>query len=99
MEKQLSTIDWLGLICTLLALIFRTLVVFGINPTYLGANGGIGISSTSFFHGAALFSSIARASALPISAYRIASSPVGALCLCDRKEGRKEGEFSQLQVR
>jgi hypothetical protein len=56
MEKQLSAIGyWLGLIFTVLALIFRTFVAFGINPPYLGANEGIGISSTSFFHGAALF--------------------------------------------
>jgi hypothetical protein len=56
MEKQLSTKGyWLGLICAVLALIFRTFVAFGINPPYLGANDGIGISSTSFFHGAALF--------------------------------------------
>jgi hypothetical protein len=56
MDKQLSTIGyWLGLICTVLALIFRTLVAFGIYPPFLGANEGIGISSTSFFHGAALF--------------------------------------------
>ena len=56
MEKQLSTIAyWLGLICTVLALIFRIFVAFGINLPYLGANDGIGISSTSFFHGAALF--------------------------------------------
>jgi len=56
MEKQLSTIGyWLGLICTVLALIFRIFVAFGINLPYLGANDGIGISSTSFFNGAALF--------------------------------------------
>jgi hypothetical protein len=56
MEKQLSTIGyWLGFICTVLALIFRTFLVFGINPPYLGTTDGIAISSTSFFHGAALF--------------------------------------------
>jgi hypothetical protein len=43
------------LICTVLALIFRIFVAFGINLPFLGANDGIGISSTSFFHGAALF--------------------------------------------
>ena len=56
MEKQLSTIGyWLGLICTVLALILRTFLVFGINPPSLGATEGIAISSTTFFHGAALF--------------------------------------------
>jgi hypothetical protein len=56
MEKQLSTIGyWLGLICTVLALTFRTFLVFGINPPSLGAVSGIAISSASFFHGAALF--------------------------------------------
>ena len=56
MEKQLATMGyWLGLICTVLALIFQIFVAFGINLPYLGANDGIGISSTSFFHGAALF--------------------------------------------
>ena len=56
MEKQLSTIGyWLGLICTLLALIFRTFLVFGINPPYLGTSSGYAISSTSFSKGAALF--------------------------------------------
>jgi len=56
MEKQLSTIGyWLGLICTVLALIFKIFSVFGINPPSLGATGGIAISYLSFFHGAALF--------------------------------------------
>jgi hypothetical protein len=33
MEKQLSTIGyWLGLICTVLALIFRIFLAFEINP-------------------------------------------------------------------
>jgi len=36
MEKQLSTIGyWLGLICTVLALIFRIFLAFGINPLSL----------------------------------------------------------------
>ena len=56
MEKQLSTIGyWLGLICTVLALIFRIFSAFGINPPSLRAAGGTAISYLSFFHGAALF--------------------------------------------
>ena len=56
MEKQLSTIAyWLGLICTVLGLIFRTYLLFGINPPYLGATSGIAISSASLFHGAGVF--------------------------------------------
>ena len=56
MEKQLSTIGyWLGLICTVLALIFRIFLAFGINPPSLRAAGGTAISYLSFFHGAALF--------------------------------------------
>ena len=56
MEKRLSTIGyWLGLICTVLALIFRTFLVFGINPPSLGTASGYAISSTSFFKGAVLF--------------------------------------------
>lgn len=56
MEKQLSTIGyWLGLICTVLALIFRVLTVLGKTPPFLGAPGGSALSYLSFLHGAALF--------------------------------------------
>jgi hypothetical protein len=62
-EKQLSTLGyWLGLICTLLALIFRTFTAFNIIPPHVGAPGGMGISYLSFFHGAALFFLLAIAS-------------------------------------
>jgi len=63
MEKQLSTIGyWLGLICTVLALITRTLTAFRIFPPLVGVPGGLGISYLSFFHGAALFFLLAIAS-------------------------------------
>ena len=56
MEKQLSTIGyWLGLICTVLALIFRIFLAFEINPPSLRAASGTAISYLGFFHGAALF--------------------------------------------
>jgi hypothetical protein len=62
-EKQLSALGyWLGLICTLLALIFRLFTAFNVSPPHVGASGGIGISYLSFFHGAALFFLLAIAS-------------------------------------
>jgi hypothetical protein len=63
MEKQLSVLGyWLGVICLVLALIFRLCTVFGVNPPHLGSAGGNGISYISFFHGAALFFLLAIAS-------------------------------------
>jgi len=48
MEKQLSTIGyWLGLICTVLALILRSLAVFKIFPL-VGIPGGNYISYLGF---------------------------------------------------
>lgn len=56
MEKQLSLIGyWLGLICTVLALLFRFLNIFNIVPLHMGAPGGSAISYMSFLHGAGLF--------------------------------------------
>jgi hypothetical protein len=56
MEKQLSTLGYrLGLICTVLALIFRVLIAFNMFPPRIGATGGIGLSYLTFFHGAGLF--------------------------------------------
>ena len=56
MEKQLSVIGyWLGLICTVLALIFRFLTAIHMLPPFLGLPGGNAISYLSFLHGAALF--------------------------------------------
>jgi hypothetical protein len=63
MEKQLSTIGyWLGLICTVVALIMRMLMALKINLPFTGAPGGLAISYLSFFHGAALFFLLAIAS-------------------------------------
>ena len=63
MEKQLSALGyWLGLICTVLALIFRMFTVLNIFPLHMGAPGGNAISYLSFFHGAALFFLLAIAS-------------------------------------
>lgn len=63
MEKQLSVVGyWLGLICTVLALIFRMFTVLNIFPLHMGAPGGNAISYLSFFHGAALFFLLAIAS-------------------------------------
>jgi len=63
MEKQLSALGyWLGLICTVLALIFRGLLAINIVPPFMGAPGGNSISYLSFFHGAALFFLLAIAS-------------------------------------
>ena len=56
MEKQLSTIGyWLGLSCTVLALIFRFLTALNKIPPFMGAPGGNAISYLSFLHGAVLF--------------------------------------------
>ena len=56
MEKQLSLVGyWLGLICTVLALIFRMLTALKMLPAPLGVPGGTAISYMSFLHGAALF--------------------------------------------
>jgi len=59
MEKQLSVLSyWLGLICTILALIFRLITAANMVPPHLGASGGSpgnAISYMTFFHGAALF--------------------------------------------
>jgi hypothetical protein len=63
MEKQLSAIGyWLGVICTVLALIFRLLDALKIFPPHMGAPGGNAISYMSFLHGAALFFLLAIAS-------------------------------------
>ncbi|HEY6943901.1 MAG TPA: hypothetical protein VI431_02085 [Candidatus Acidoferrum sp.] len=56
MEKQLSAIGyWLGLISTVLALIFRLLTAINRVPPFLGLPGGSSISYLSFLHGAVLF--------------------------------------------
>ena len=56
MEKQLSTVGyWLGVVCTVLALIFRFLTAVNKIPPFLGVPGGNAISYLSFLHGAVLF--------------------------------------------
>jgi len=56
MEKNLSTLGyWLGLICTVLALIFRIFTALNMFPPRMGVNGGNALSYLTFFHGAALF--------------------------------------------
>jgi len=63
MEKQLSLIGyWLGLICTVLALLFRFLTVLNKVPPFLGAPGGSALSYRSFLSGALLFFLLAIAS-------------------------------------
>jgi hypothetical protein len=63
MENQLRTIGyWLGLLCTVLALIFRFTTALNIRLPFLGAPGGTAISYTSFLHGATLFFLLAIAS-------------------------------------
>jgi len=56
MEKQLSVLGyWLGVISTILALIFRALTAANMIPPHMGAPGGNALSYLSFLHGAALF--------------------------------------------
>ena len=56
MEKQLSALGyWLALLCTVLALISRVLIALNVTLPHIGTPGGLAISYTSFFHGAALF--------------------------------------------
>lgn len=56
MEKQLSAIGyWLGVISTVLALIFRAFTAMNLIPPHMGAPGGNALSYLSFFHGAILF--------------------------------------------
>jgi len=63
MEKQLSVLGyWLGLISTVLALIFRFLTALNMTPPFLGVPGGSAISYLSFLHGAELFFLLAIAS-------------------------------------
>jgi uncharacterized membrane protein YbjE (DUF340 family) len=63
MEKQLSALGyWLGLICTVLALIFRAFTALDVILPHMGAPGGHAISYMSFLHGAVLFFLLAIAS-------------------------------------
>jgi hypothetical protein len=63
MEKQLALLGyWLGLICTVLALIFRMFTALQMILPFLGLPGGSAISYMSFLHGAVLFFLLAIAS-------------------------------------
>jgi len=63
MEKQLSALGyWLGLICTVLALIFRAMTALNMIPPFMGLPGGSAVSYLSFLHGAVLFFLLAIAS-------------------------------------
>jgi hypothetical protein len=63
MEKQLSVLGyWLGVICLVLAVVFRVCTAFNINPPHLGSAGGNSISYITFLRGAALFFLLAIAS-------------------------------------
>ena len=56
MEKRILAVSyWLGVTCTVLAIISRIMMAFAIMPPRLGVPGGIIVSYLSFFHGAALF--------------------------------------------
>jgi hypothetical protein len=68
MEKQLSLVGyWLGLFCTVLALIFRMLTALNMTPPFLGVPGGSAISYLSFLHGAELFFVLAIASSCRVA--------------------------------
>jgi hypothetical protein len=63
MEKQLSVLGyWLGLLCTVLALIFRLFIAIHLNLPFLGPPGSAAVSILSLVHAAALFYLLAIAS-------------------------------------
>jgi len=63
MGKYLSTAGyWLGLLCTVLAIISRVFLAFDSYPPRIGVPDGLAISYLSFFPGAALFFLLAIAS-------------------------------------
>jgi hypothetical protein len=65
MEKHLSLLGyWLGLISTVLALIFRAFTALNRIPVHMGPPGGNAISYMSFLHGAVLFFLLAIVSGL-----------------------------------
>jgi hypothetical protein len=56
MEKQLAAVGyWLGLICTVVALIFRILSAFNVNALHISASEGNPIGYLSFLRAAGLF--------------------------------------------
>jgi hypothetical protein len=63
MEKYLATAGyWLGVVCTILAILSRVFLAFGMYPPRIGFADGLAMSYLSFFHGAALFFLLAIAS-------------------------------------
>lgn len=56
MEKRILVISyWLGVACTVFALIARVMLALDVTPLRLGFAEGLAISYLSFFHGAGLF--------------------------------------------
>lgn len=56
MEKRLLAISyWLGVACTVLAVLTRVMLAMDLTPLRLGLAEGLAISYLSFFHGAGLF--------------------------------------------
>jgi len=56
MEKRILVVSyWLGILCTVLALVSRFLMALDYMPPRLGVPGGVVISYLAFFHGAGLF--------------------------------------------
>ena len=63
MEKRLLAIGyWLGVACTVLALISRVMLAMNVTPPRFGLPEGLAISYLSFFHGAIIFFLFAIAS-------------------------------------
>ena len=63
MEKRILAVSyWLGVFCTVIALISRLMMALNFMPLRIGVVGGVVISYLAFFHGAALFFLLAIAS-------------------------------------
>ena len=64
MEKMIALASyWLGLICVVLAVLFRLFATFGVALAYTPVTG-LAISYNSFFHGAIVFLLLSAASSL-----------------------------------
>ncbi len=63
MEKQLFKVGyWLGLICTIFALVIRLLNLFNISAAHIGTYPGLSVSYLGFTRAAVLFFLLAIAS-------------------------------------
>jgi len=76
MEKPIELLAyWLGIICTVLALIFRMFTALNMIPPFMGLPGSTAISYMSFVHGAVLFFMLTIASwcrtAKPQGSFRV----------------------------